>query len=134
MAGGMADSNNNRGLIIPAVFAAGYQLWKGSYGGICTSPVEGGGQVIGHHLAVDGGQASDIAEDVVLNFRGYQHVSGWTTRPGINKTLALDDLHAVMAQYPDATETYNPPPVGAWLYMILVSIKSEHGGSLQLNP
>jgi hypothetical protein len=105
VAGGMADSNNKRGLIIPAVFAAGYQLWKGSYGGICTSPVEGGGQVIGHHLAVDGGQASDIAEDVVLNFRGYQHVSGWTTTPGINMTLALNDPQAVMAAYQDLYPT-----------------------------
>jgi len=109
VAGGMADSNTNRGLIIPAVSAAGHQRWKGGSDGICTSPVEGGGQVIGHHLAVDGGPARDIAEDVVLNFRWYQHVSGWTTTPGINMNLALNDPQAVMATYPDATETYNPP-------------------------
>ncbi len=109
MAGGMADSNNKRGLIIPAVSAAGHQRWKGGFDGICTSPVEGGGQVIGHHLAVDGGPASDIAEDVVLNFRWLQHVSGWTTRPGINTTLAFIGPQAVMAPYADATETYNPP-------------------------
>jgi hypothetical protein len=107
VAGGMADSNTNRGLIIPAVSAAGHQRWKGGYDGICTSPVEGGGQVIGHHLAVDGGQVSDIAEDVVLSFRWYQHVSGWTTTSSNNTTQALNDPQAVMAAYPDAT-----PPSG----------------------
>jgi hypothetical protein len=105
VAGGKADSNTNRGLIIPAVSAAGHQRWKGGYDGICTSPVEGGGQVIGHHLAVDGGQVSDIAEDAVLNYCWYQHVSGWTTTPGINMTLALNDPQAVMAAYPDLYPT-----------------------------
>ena len=105
MAGGKADSNTNRGLIIPAVSAAGHQRWKGGSDGICTFPVEGGGQVIGHHLAVDGGPARDIAEDVVLNFRWYQHVSGWTITSGINMTLALNDPQAVMAAYPDLYPT-----------------------------
>jgi hypothetical protein len=54
---------------------------------------------------VDGGQVSDIAEDAVLNFRWYQHVSGWTTTPGINMTLALNDPQAVMAAYPDLYPT-----------------------------
>ena len=111
VAGGIAGLNNKRGLIIPAVSAAGHQRWKGDYG-ICTSPIERGGQVIGHHLAVDGGPASDIAEEVVLNFRWYQHISGWTTTPGINTTLGLNEPQAVMASYPDATETYVPPSGG----------------------
>ena len=110
VAGGIAGLNNKRGLIIPAVSAAGHQRWKGGYDGICTSPFEGGGQANGHHLVVDGGPTSDIAEDVVLNFRWYQHISGWTTTPGINTTLPLNDPQAVMATYPDATETFNPHP------------------------
>jgi hypothetical protein len=91
VAGGMAGSSTKRGLIIPAVFAAVHQHWKGGYDGICNSPVEGRDQVIGHNLSVNGGPVSDIAEDVVLNYRWYQHISGWTTTPGINTTLALND-------------------------------------------
>jgi len=79
VAGGMAGSRTKRVLIIPAVFAAVHQHWKGGCDGICNSPVQGGGP------------ASDIAEDVVLNYRWYQHISGWTTTPGINTTLVLND-------------------------------------------
>ncbi len=115
MAGGMADSNTKRGLIIPAVSAAGHHHRKGDYDGICTSPVEGGGQVVGHHLAVDGGPASDFAEDVVLNYRWYQHFSGWTTTPGINIPLALNDPQAVMLLIRMPRRPISPPPVDKWL-------------------
>jgi hypothetical protein len=76
--------------------------------GICTFPVEDGGQVIVHYLAADGGPANGSAQDVVFNFRWYQQVSGWTTTAGINTTLALADPEAVMASYPNATVIFNP--------------------------
>jgi hypothetical protein len=76
--------------------------------GICTFPVEDGGQVIVHYLGVNGGPADGSAEDVVFIFRWYQQVSGWTTTAGVNTTLALNNPQAVIDAYPDATVIYNP--------------------------
>jgi hypothetical protein len=73
----------------------------------CSFDVEGGGQVTARYRGADGGPASNSPDDVVYHFRWSQQVSGWTTRAGVNTTLALEDPEAVMAAYPNATVIYN---------------------------
>jgi len=74
----------------------------------CTFTVEGGGQVDVRYRGADGGNASNLPDDVAYHFRWSQPVDGWTTTAGVNTSLAINDPDAAIAAYPDAEVIYNP--------------------------
>jgi hypothetical protein len=64
------------------------------------------GSVSVRYEGSDGGDATASGDDV-LYVVYWSVLSGWETTAGINTALSFDDPDAVIAAYPNATETYN---------------------------
>lgn len=74
----------------------------------CRFRASNGAGVSVRYRGADGGFAHNSPDDVVMEIRWAESLSGWTTTAGINTAVAKANADAVLAAYPAAEVTGTP--------------------------